>query len=56
MKFVYLKLKFQKAFKHRDDHDGNLHFDNTFLIVLCNLETNLKKNNPGGLIRVTLTH
>lgn len=43
MKFVYLKLKFQKAFKCRDDHDGNVHFDNTFLIVLCNLETNLKK-------------
>lgn len=43
MKFVYLKLKFQKAFKNRDGNDSNLHFDNTFLIVLCNFKTNLKK-------------
>jgi len=43
MKFVYLKLKFHKAFKNRDDNDSNLYYDNTFLIVLCNLETNLKK-------------
>lgn len=46
MKFVYLKLKFQKAFKNRDGNDSNLHFDNTFLIVLCNFKTNLKKNKP----------
>lgn len=59
MKFVYLNLKFQKALKNRDDNDHNLHFDNTFLVVLCNLETNLEEKNPnkpGGLVRVTLTY
>lgn len=40
---MYLKLKFQKAFKNSGGSESNLHFDNTSLIVSCNLETNLKK-------------
>lgn len=43
MKFVYLKLKFQKVFKNWDDNDSNLHFGYTFLIVSCNLEANLEE-------------
>lgn len=42
MNFVYLKLKFQKVFKNRDDNYSNLCFDNTFLIVLWNLVANLE--------------
>lgn len=63
MKFVYLKLEFQKVFKNRDDNDSKLHFSNAFLIVSCNLEANLEerkkkereKKIPAGLVRVTLT-
>lgn len=40
---MYLNLKFQKAFNNRDDSDDNLLFDSTSLIIVCNLEPNVKE-------------